>query len=107
MRRFPTARKVVMFLGDVILIGLSYVGTVFLLLGKELTLGEVGRDTGIFLLLLVLTILLLHVHGLYNVRHKKHTEITLGIISLSIWEMFLVGVLTFFLLEEEYPQLHL
>lgn len=92
-----------MFLGDTLLIGLSYMVTVSLARGKEFGLGSIYHDIGIILLLLILTVLLLHVHGLYQVRHKRRTEIILSVISVSIWDIVFVGVLTFFLVATAYP----
>ena len=96
-RRFPTARKIVMALGDAGIIYFSF--RLLILSGQsaEIVWPTVESDTGLLLLIMLLTILLLKVNGLYYVAKKSFAEVTLGILGSNLWVLFLVVSLSFFL----------
>ena len=104
-RRFPTSRKLLLLIGDIILIGLAYILATALALDRDVLMGNIYLYSGMLPVILILSGLLLNINGLYSIANKRFAEIILSL-GVAIFCVFiLVMALSFFVREFAYSRM--
>lgn len=99
-RKFPLSRKIMMFIGDILIIGLSYVMTIAIIFDEEVMINNIYQYSGLLPIIIVVTGLLLNINGLYSIEHKRFTEILLSLFVTNLCTFILVFFLSLFIYEE-------
>ena len=102
LSNFRTSRKLVMLIGDVVLISIAYILAVTLVLNRSVLLENVFAYTGLFPVLLCMTGLMLNVNGLYTILYKRFADVLLGTLAAHVCTMILVMALSFLFREYDY-----
>lgn len=103
-RRFPVSRKVIMLLGDIALIILSYLLVTMFVLDKAILLASLSLYQGMLPVMVVVTGLLLGINGLYSIEHKRFSEILLGLFVVTISVVVIMMAISFFVREFSYSR---
>ncbi|MBR1694684.1 MAG: sugar transferase, partial [Selenomonas sp.] len=77
-RRFPKSRKLILFLGDMMLIAVAYILATGIVLNREIIFANIYLYSGMFPVIMVISSLLLNINGLYSIVHKRFAEIILS-----------------------------
>lgn len=104
-RRFPTSRKLLLLIGDIILIGLAYILATALILDREILMGNIYLYSGMLPIILMLSGLLLNINGLYSIANKRFAEIILSLGVVIFCVFVLVMALSFFIREFAYSRM--
>ena len=104
MQQFPKLYKLIVFAGDVTLMGVSYLIAVSVISNSSMLFTNLYSYGGMFPLLVVLTGLLLSVNDLYSAATKCFAEILLGMFVTNLCALTLAFVLSFFLQEISYSR---
>ena len=97
LQQFPKTRKLIMFIGDILLMGVSYLVSASIILDGSAELTNLYSYGSLFPILVVLTGLLLNINGLYSVVTKRFAEILLGMVVTNLCVLILVFALSFFI----------
>lgn len=103
-RKFPKSRKVIMLLGDICLISLSYILSTSFLLERDILATNIYLYSGMLPVILILTGLMLNINGLYSIEHKRFAEILISLMVTSFCTALLVMALSFFIREFSYSR---
>ena len=98
-RKFPKSRKLIMFLGDLIIISVAYIIATAIIFNSSLVISNISYYSGILPLLAVLTVLLLNINGLYSLEYKVFAEILLSLLVTNICTLVLMQALGAFFYE--------
>lgn len=98
-RKFPKSRKLIMFLGDLIIISVAYIIATAIIFNSSLVISNISYYSGILPLLAVLTVLLLNINGLYSLEYKVFAEILLSLLVTNICTFVLMQALGAFFYE--------
>ena len=104
LQQFPKTRKLIMFIGDILLMGVSYLVSASIILDGSAELTNLYSYGSLFPILVVLTGLLLNINGLYSVVTKRFAEILLGMVVTNLCVLILVFALSFFIQELSYSR---
>lgn len=99
---FKTSRKLVMLLGDIVLISFAYALSVSLFFYRVADIENIFLYNGLLPMLLVITGLLLNVNGLYSIVYKRFAEILLGVIVTHICVLVLIMSLSYLVKDYTY-----
>ncbi|WP_080585403.1 sugar transferase [Selenomonas ruminantium] len=91
-----------LWIGDILLIALAYIVANNIITDGEFLRGNIYPYSGVMSLLVVLTILLLNVNGLYSIEHKRFAEIMLSTVVANLCSFVLILSLGFFIQELSY-----
>lgn len=103
-RRFPKSRKLILFLGDMMLIAVAYILATGIVLNREIIFANIYLYSGILPVIMVISSLLLNINGLYSIAHKRFAEIILSTVVATLCTFILVTALSFFLYESVYSR---
>lgn len=73
-----------MFIGDTLIISLSYIIATAALFNTQLDISNIDYAFGLLPMLTVLTVLLLNINGMYSIEHKVFAEILLSLLVTNI-----------------------
>lgn len=104
LQQFPKTRKLIMFIGDILLMGVSCLVSASIILDGSAELTNLYSYGSLFPILVVLTGLLLNINGLYSVVTKRFAEILLGMVVTNLCVLILVFALSFFIQELSYSR---
>ena len=99
-----TSRKLVMLMGDIILISIAYILSVALVLNRSVIVENAFVYTGLLPVLMSITGLLLNINGLYTILYRRFADVLLGILAAHVCTMILVMALSFLLQEYAYSR---
>jgi len=99
LQQFPKSRKLVMLVGDILLMGVSYLISVSIILNDNMLPANLYSYGSLFPLLIVLTGLLLNINGLYSVATKRFAEVLLSVAVTNLCALILIFALSFFIQE--------
>ena len=103
-RRFPKSRKLILLLGDLFLITLTYIIATAVVLDRAFLLQNIYVYSGMLPIILIVSGLLMNINGLYTLLHKSFAEIILGQVVVTIFTLVLVMALSFFIHEFSYSR---
>lgn len=103
-RRFPKSRKLILFLGDMILISAAYILATSIVLNREILCANIDLYSGMLPVIMVISSLLLNINGLYSIAYKRFAEIILSTVVATLCTFVLVTALSFFLYESSYSR---
>ena len=103
-RRFPKSRKLILFLGDMILISAAYILATSIVLNREIIFSNIYLYSGMLPVIMVISSLLLNINGLYSIAYKRFAEIILSTVVATLCTFILVTALSFFLYESSYSR---
>lgn len=101
---FKTSRKLVMLMGDIILISIAYILSVALVLNRSIIVENAFVYTGLLPLLMSITGLLLNINGLYTILYRRFADVLLGTLAAHVCTMILVMALSFLFKEYAYSR---
>ena len=104
LQQFPKSRKLIMLIGDILLMSVSYISSVSIILTGSMLVSDLYSNGGIFPLLIILTGLLLNINDLYSVATKRFAEILLSVAVTNLCALILVLALSFFVHELSYSR---
>ena len=104
LQQFPKSRKLIMLIGDILLMSVSYIASVSIILTGSMLVSDLYSNGGIFPLLIILTGLLLNINDLYSVATKRFAEILLSVAVTNLCALILVLALSFFVQELSYSR---
>lgn len=104
LQQFPKSRKLIMLIGDILLMSVSYISSVSVILTGSMLISDLYSNGGIFPLLIILTGLLLNINDLYSVATKRFAEILLSVAVTNLCALILVLALSFFVHELSYSR---
>ena len=99
LQQFPKSRKLIMLIGDILFIGVSYLIAVSVVLNSSILFANLYTYGSLFPVLIILTGLLLNINGLYSVATKRFAEILLSMAVTNICTVILVFAFGFFVQE--------
>ncbi|SFT56335.1 exopolysaccharide biosynthesis polyprenyl glycosylphosphotransferase [Selenomonas sp. GACV-9] len=103
-RRFPKSRKLILFLGDMILISVAYILATSIVLNREIIFANIYLYSGMLPVIMVISGLLLNINGLYSIARKRFAEIILSTVVATLCTFILVMALSFFFYESAYSR---
>ena len=80
LQNFPKARKVMLFLGDILIIAASYWIAVSVVFHKNLWIPHLDLYSGMLPVMIIIAILLFNINGLYSIARKSFAEIILSVL---------------------------
>lgn len=101
---FKTSRKLVMLMGDIILISIAYILSVALVLNRSVIVENTFVYTGLLPVLMSITGLLLNINGLYTILYRRFADVLLGTLAAHVCTMILVMALSFWFKEYAYSR---
>lgn len=101
---FKTSRKLVMLMGDIILISIAYILSVALVLNRSVMVENTFVYTGLLPVLMSITGLLLNINGLYTILYRRFADVLLGTLAAHVCTMILVMALSFWFKEYAYSR---
>lgn len=104
LQQFPKSRKLIMLIGDILLMSVSYIASVSIILTGSMLVSDLYSNGSIFPLLIILTGLLLNINDLYSVATKRFAEILLSVAVTNLCALILVLALSFFVQELSYSR---
>ncbi len=103
-RNFPKSRKLILFLGDLLLIAVAYIIATGIVLDKEIIHTNIHLYSGMLPVIMVTTALLLNINGLYSIERKRFAEIILSTVVAVLCTFVFVLALSFFIQEFSYSR---
>lgn len=104
LQQFPKSRKLIMLIGDVLLMGISYLISVSIMLNSDMLLANLYSYGSLFPVLIILMGLLLNINGLYSVVTKRFAELLLSMAVTNLCTLILIFALSFFIQELSYSR---
>lgn len=98
-RNFPKSRKLILFLGDMVLIAIAYIIATGIVLDREFILNDIFLYSGMLPANMLIIGLLLNINGLYSIARKRFAEIILSTVVVTLCTFVLVMGLSFFIQE--------
>jgi exopolysaccharide biosynthesis polyprenyl glycosylphosphotransferase len=93
-----------MLIGDVLLMGISYLISVSIMLNSDMLLANLYSYGSLFPVLIILMGLLLNINGLYSVVTKRFAELLLSMAVTNLCTLILIFALSFFIQELSYSR---
>ena len=103
-RKFPKSRKLILLLGDMVLIVVAYIIATNLVLNRETFIMHANLYSGMLPVIMVISGLLLNINGLYSIARKGFAEIILSTGVATLCTIILVMALSFFIREFSYSR---
>ncbi len=103
-RNFPKSRKLILFLGDLMLIAIAYIIATGIVLDREIIHTNIHLYSGMLPVIMVTTALLLNINGLYSIERKRFAEIILSTVVAVLCTFVFVLALSFFIQEFSYSR---
>lgn len=103
-RYFPVSRKVIMLLGDIAIIVMSYLLVTMFYLDKNVLLSGLSMYQEMLPVTVIVMGLLLNINGLYSIEHKRFSEIILGLLVVTGSAFVLMMAISFFVREFSYSR---
>ena len=103
-RNFPKSRKLILLIGDIILMIFSSIITINLFAGKELITLDKNLYSGMIPIMVVLMGVLFNVNGLFTLERKRYTEILLSLATAMFNLSIVIMAITFFIREFSYSR---
>ena len=103
-RKFPKSRKLILFLTDISLIAAAYIIAAAVVLDREIVLDNIQLYSGMFPMIMIISVLLLNINGLYSIAQKRFAEIILSTGVATFCSFILVMALSFFIHEFSYSR---
>lgn len=101
---FPKSRKLILFLGDLMLIAIAYIIATGIVLDREIIHTNIHLYSGMLPVIMVTTALLLNINGLYSIERKRFAEIILSTVVTVLCTFVFVLALSFFIQEFSYSR---
>ena len=101
---FKTSRKVMMLMGDIVLISAAYIMATALIFNRSAAVENIFLYNGLLPMLMVITGLLMNVNGLYSIVYKRFAEVLLGLIVTHFCVLILVMSLSYMLKDYTYSR---
>ena len=96
-RKFPKSRKLILLLGDMVLIAVAYIIATNIILNRETFIMHAQLYSGMLPVIMVISGLLLNINGLYSIARKGFAEIILSTGVATLCTFILVMALSFFI----------
>lgn len=103
-RKFPASRKLIMLLGDIALVVMSYLLVTIFFLDKAILLSGLSMYQGMLPVTVVVMCMLLSINGLYSIEHKRFSEIVLGLLVVTGSSFIIMMAISFFVREFSYSR---
>lgn len=103
-RKFPKSRKLILLLGDMVLIAVAYIIATNIILNRETFIMHAQLYSGMIPVIMVISGLLLNINGLYSIARKGFAEIILSTGVATLCTFILVMALSFFIREFSYSR---
>lgn len=103
-RNFPKSRKLILFLGDMVLIAVAYIIATGVVLDREIIINNIYLYSGMLPIIMVINVLLLNINGLYSIARKRFAEIILSTVVAALCTFILVMAISFFNREFSYSR---
>lgn len=104
LQNFPKARKVMLFLGDILIIAASYWIAVSVVFHKNLWIPHLDLYSGMLTVMIIIAILLFNINGLYSIARKSFAEIILSVLVSMVCLAIIMMVFSFFIREFSYSR---
>ena len=103
-RNFPKSRKLILFLGDLMLIAMAYMISTGIVLERDIILNNIYLYSGMLPVIMIISSLLLNINGLYSIARKRFAEIILSTTVATLCTFILVMALSFVIHEFSYSR---
>ena len=103
-RRFPTSKKLILLIGDILLMVLAYVAVNAFVLNRSILLVSFSLYANMMPVIIVIAGLLFNINGLYSIANKRFAEILLSMAIAMAGTAILTMALSFFLREFSYSR---
>ena len=103
-RRFPTSKKLILLIGDILLMMLAYVAVNAFVLNRSILLVSFSLYANMMPVIIVIAGLLFNINGLYSIANKRCAEILLSMAIAMAGTAILTMALSFFLREFSYSR---
>ena len=103
-RRFPTSKKLILLIGDILLMMLAYVAVNAFVLNRSILLVSFSLYANMMPVIIVIAGLLFNINGLYSIANKRFAEILLSMAIAMAGTAILTMALSFFLREFSYSR---
>ena len=103
-RKFPQSRKLILFLGDMVLIATAYIIATGVVLDREIILNNIYLYSGMLPVIMVTSSLLLNINGLYSIGRKRFAEIILSTFVATLCTFILVMAWSYLFYESAYSR---
>ena len=103
-RNFPKSRKLILFLGDLMLIAMAYMISTGIVLERDIILNNIYLYSGMLPVIMIISSLLLNINGLYSIARKRFAEIILSTTVATLCTFILVMALSFVIHEFAYSR---
>lgn len=98
-RKFPTSRKLITLLGDIGIISMTYIVMTVLIVPVEALQKHIFLYSDMFPVVIVFTIMMFMINGLYTIAHKRYSEILLTL-AVSLFLVFTMIMALSFIIHE-------
>lgn len=98
-RKFPTSRKLITLLGDIGIISMTYIAMTVLIVPVEALQKHIFLYSDMFPVVIVFTIMMFMINGLYTIAHKRYSEILLTL-AVSLFLVFTMIMALSFIIHE-------
>ena len=103
-RNFPKSRKLILFLGDLVLIAVTYIIATGIVLDREIIHANINLYSGMLPIIMVVTVLFMNTNGLYTIERKRFAEIILSTVVAILCTFVSVLALSFVIQEFSYSR---
>ena len=104
LKNFPKSRKIILLLGDIIIITVSYWLAVSLVLNRNVLVPRLDLYSGMLPVMIVVAVLLFNVNGLYSIGRKSFAEVILSILVSMASLVVIMMAFSFFIREFSYSR---
>ena len=99
---FRTSRKLVMLVGDIVLISIAYILAAALVLNRSISAETLFLHKDLLPMVMCVTGLMMNVNGLYTILYKRFAEVMLSTVVAHICTMILVIFISYLAGDYEY-----
>lgn len=103
-RVYPKSRKILHLIGDIAIIIVSYGLSAALILATGTFEAHALLYSGMLPVVILLTIMMFSINGLYTIEHKRFSEVLIGLAVSLFLVLVMIMALSFFIHEFEYSR---